>query len=176
MLREESRNSRVVFFVSDGLSTHLPVLYEAVPDDVQFYVCPVPASFHRPLYWQDRCRPPDGSVLHAYLPVEAKYTVTARNIQITLNNKNATYGDVVSAETTFGVTSGSLVNDSDDLGLTFTVTTAEKYVVNGDYTISATASNDNYNVEVISAKYVVGVKAIKIVVLIKTYRITINNY
>ena len=94
--------------------------------------------------------------------IDAEYTVVAMAIQITLNNVIATYGDDVDATTTYTLTSGTLADEGDDLGLVFSITPADKYVVGGDYSISATASNDNYVVEVIGAKYVVEAKYIEI--------------
>ena len=94
--------------------------------------------------------------------IDAEYTVVAMAIQITLNNVIATYGDDVDATTTYTLTSGTLADEGDDLGLVFSITQADKYVVGGDYSISATASNDNYVVEVIDAKYVVEAKYIEI--------------
>lgn len=94
--------------------------------------------------------------------IDAEYTVVAMAIQITLNNVIATYGDEVDATTTYTLTSGTLADEGDDLGLVFSITQADKYVVGGDYSISATASNDNYVVEVIGAKYVVEAKYIEI--------------
>ena len=94
--------------------------------------------------------------------IDAEYTVVAMAIQITLNNVIATYGDDVDATTNYTLTSGTLADEGDDLGLVFSITQADKYVVGGDYSISATASNDNYVVEVIGAKYVVEAKYIEI--------------
>ncbi|MBR2479941.1 MAG: hypothetical protein IKB56_01400, partial [Clostridia bacterium] len=101
---------------------------------------------------------------YVFSVVDATYTVTARDIEITLNDVNVYYGTEVSAVTTYEITSGELVEANEDLGLTFSITQANKYVVGGDYVISATASNVNYVVSVINAKYIVAPKNVEIIV------------
>ena len=92
----------------------------------------------------------------------ANYIVKAKAVEIALDNKSVTYGDSVSATTTYSFTNGGLVQESDDLGLTFALTYADKYVVGGNYDITAVASNANYVVTVVKAKYVVEKKGLSI--------------
>ena len=99
---------------------------------------------------------------YVFTVIGAKYIVKARNIQITLADVFAKYGDIVDATTTYTITAGSLVDDSDDLALEFSITQADKYVVGGDYVISATSLNTNYVVDVVNAKYFVDKKYVEI--------------
>ena len=99
---------------------------------------------------------------YVFTIIGAKYIVVAKNIQITLANVTAKYGDIVDATTTYTITAGSLVDDSDDLALEFSITQADKYVVGGDYVISATSLNTNYVVDVVNAKYFVDKKYVEI--------------
>ena len=100
--------------------------------------------------------------------VDAKYSVKAKAIEITLANKTAVYGDIVDATTTFSFTKGGLVRPTDNLALVFSVTDCDKYVVGGNYDITAEASNANYEVTVVGAKYVIGKKELKLKVADQT--------
>lgn len=93
--------------------------------------------------------------------INATYTVEPMALTLTLQDVVGEFGSTVPTSTDY-TKSAELVDEGDDLALTFSLTSAERYVVGGNYVISAVASNPNYIVTVESAKYVVTPKNISI--------------
>ena len=93
--------------------------------------------------------------------INATYTVDPMALTLTLQDVVGEFGSAVPTSTDY-TKSAELVDEGDDLALTFSLTSAERYVVGGNYVISAVASNPNYIVTVESAKYVVTPKNISI--------------
>ncbi len=93
--------------------------------------------------------------------INATYTVEPMELTLTLQDVVGEFGSTVPTYTDY-TKSAELVDEGDDLALTFSLTSAERYVVGGNYVISAVASNPNYIVTVESAKYVVTPKNISI--------------
>ena len=82
--------------------------------------------------------------------IDGTYTITAREITVTIDNKTSVYGEELK-ELTSNVTSGNIVNE-DDLGIV--LTKAEGTTV-GEYAVTGTASNTNYNVTFVNGTYTI---------------------
>ena len=95
--------------------------------------------------------------------VNGTYTITEREVTITIDNKTSVYGEDI-VELTSQVTEGNIVNN-DDLGID--LTKAEGTNV-GEYEITGTASNTNYNVTFVNGTYTITQREITITIDDKT--------
>lgn len=98
-----------------------------------------------------------------YISVKSgNYIVNARPVTIQLANNYGTYGDNPSFNKEYTVTNaGYSILSGDSLGLSCS-TTASKTSSVGEYTLTGTASNSNYNVTVLSGKYIVQQRGVSI--------------
>ena len=90
----------------------------------------------------------------------ATYTITKRAITISANDKTSVYGDtIVDLDYT---TSGSIIG-SDNLNINLATTATSTSNV-GEYDITITASNDNYNITLNNAKYTITKASLQILI------------
>ena len=103
----------------------------------------------------------------------AKYTITKRAITISANDKTSVYGDaIVDLDYT---TSGSIVgSDNFNINLATTATSTSNV---GEYDITITASNDNYDITLNNAKYTITKASLQILIdsAILEYQEAFNN-
>ena len=82
--------------------------------------------------------------------IEGTYTITARDVTVTIEDKTSVYGDALK-ELTSRVTEGTVV-EGDDLGIALT---KEEGTTVGEYAVTGTASNTNYNVTFVNGTYTI---------------------
>ena len=82
--------------------------------------------------------------------VDGTYTITTREVTVTIDDKTSEYGEDLK-ELTSRVTEGTVV-EGDDLGIV--LTKAEGTTV-GEYAVTGTASNTNYNVTFVNGTYTI---------------------
>ncbi len=100
-------------------------------------------------------------------------TIDARNISIKLDNQHSIYGGaIVLSSTDYVITSGMLL-DGDDLKLTLS-TNAQEFSGVGEYEITATSDNKNYNCTITSGVYTVNKREIVIKILNQTLEYSEN--
>ena len=100
--------------------------------------------------------------------IEGKYVVTKRPVIVTIDNKTSIYGEPLE-EFTYKLSSelGQALMDGDELaGGIVSVPTPIKHV--GEYELLSTLSNDNYDIEVVTGKYVVTPRPITLTIDNKT--------
>lgn len=100
-------------------------------------------------------------------------TIDPRNISIKLDNQSSIYGGaIILSSTDYVITSGMLL-DGDDLKLTLS-TTAQEFSGVGEYEITATSDNKNYNCTITNGVYVVNKRELVIKILNQTLEYSEN--
>lgn len=86
---------------------------------------------------------------------DAAYTLTARNITVTIQNQNAAFSNSAPAvvQNMYSVSENGIVND-DDLAITLTAAFNGNYG-HGEYTISGVCGNQNYNVSWVEGSFTI---------------------
>ena len=96
-----------------------------------------------------------------------KHTISKRTLKITLNNQSSVYGDEINLnQTSYTLTYGSIVN-SDNLNITLTSTALANNV--STYPITATYTNNNYQITFTNASYSVTKRDISLKTLNQTF-------
>ena len=99
--------------------------------------------------------------------VKGSYSITARPITVTIDNKTSVYGDSIVALTA-SITDGELVN-GDLESATYSLSTAAKSTSSvGNYIINGTRTNTNYTITFVKGNYEITARPITVTIANKT--------